>query len=100
MEIGKLAKLAQQLDNRSNPVFAILMNALFIWDLYYLFQLKKWLNKNKNNLKNWFEVIHNLETYLSLATYSFNNPSYQKAIPSSIAIIKTKNLAHTLLPSN
>lgn len=99
MEIGKLAKLAQQLDNRSNPVFAILMNALFIWDLYYLFQLKKWLNKNENNLKNWFEVVHNLETYLSLATYSFNNPSYQKAIPSSIAIIKAKNLAHPLLPS-
>ena len=32
-EIGKLTKITEQIDNRSNPVFAILMNILMLWDL-------------------------------------------------------------------
>ena len=98
-EISELAKLTQQLDNRSNPVFAIVMNALFIWDLQYLFRLKQWLTKNENNLKYWFEVVYNIETFLSLATYSYNNPTFSQAIPSSESVIKTTKLAHPLLPN-
>lgn len=96
-EIGQLAKLAQQLDNRSNPVFAIIMNALFMWDLHYLFRLKHWLKKNESNLAPWFEVVHKMETYLSLATYSFNNPAYCYPKTSSNEVIKTTGLAHPLL---
>ncbi len=97
-EISQLAKLTQQLDNRSNPIFAIVMNVLFLWDLRYLFRLKHWLNKNESNLAPWFEVVHKMESYLSLASYSFNNSSYCLPQTSSNEILKTSGLAHPLLP--
>lgn len=99
-EIKKLAVIAQQLDNRSNPIFAILMNALFLWDLQYVSQLKKWLSVNSNELTNWFNAVYEMELYCSLANYSYNHPNYVSPILSEHTPLKTLGLAHPLLLSS
>lgn len=96
-EINELAFITQQIDNRSNPVFALLMNALFLWDLQYMFQLKKWLTKNQHLLKNWFQAVYDIELYASLGTFKFNNPDFSVPIINNSDVIKAENLAHPLL---
>lgn len=98
-EINKLASIAQQLDNRSNPVFAFLMNTFFLWDLNYVLKLKKWLQSNEGEIKNWFNAVHEMEVYTSFANYFFNNPTYTFPILSENIILKTTEIGHPLLLS-
>lgn len=99
-EISKLARIGQQLDNRSNALFAIVMNALFLWDLQYLFQLKNWLNDNENKIEGWFNTVHKFEAISSFANFNYNHPTYSLPILSDKTVLKAKDLGHPLLPSN
>lgn len=98
-EINKLTKITEQIDNRSNPVFAILMNILMLWDLNYLFKLKEWLLSNSDEMKDWFEAVNEMETVCSLGNYHFNNPTNTFPELDANTILSTQNLAHPLLNS-
>ena len=100
VKINELAQLTNQFDNRSNPIFALLANALFLWDLRYLFGLKKWLTNNDNGISNWFEATHEMETYLSLATFAFNNPTFSRPQLSQENLFESKELAHPLMQTD
>ena len=97
LEILELAKITQQLDNRSNPVFAIFMNALFLWDLQFIAKLKTWLIKNSSEIKEWFLAVNQMEMYCSLANFSFNNPEYTFPTLSDSKVLFAKQLAHPLI---
>jgi DNA mismatch repair ATPase MutS len=97
IEIGKLTKITEQIDNRSNPVFAILMNALMLWDLNYLFKLKEWLNSNSEEMKSWFEAVYKMETVTSLGNFHFNNPANIFPEINKNIVLSAENLAHPLL---
>ena len=96
-EISKLAGITQQLDNRSNPIFAFVMNALFLWDLNYVFKLKKWLLSNEGKIKNWFEAVYEMEVFTSFANYHYNNPTYIFPKLSENIVLKTTEIGHPLL---
>ena len=96
-EIGKLALITQQLDNRSNPVFAFLMNSLFLWDLQYLYKLKNWLNSNQGELKNWFDSVNEMEVFISLSNFHYNHPDFCLPNISTHTILETKEIGHPLL---
>ena len=97
IEIGKLTKITEQIDNRSNPVFAILMNVLMLWDLNYLFKLKEWLSSNSEEIKNWFEAVYEMETVSSLGNFHFNNPTNTFPEMNQEILLSAENLAHPLL---
>ncbi len=99
-EIKELANITQQLDNRSNPVFAILMNALFLWDLQYLLKLKNWLAKNENSLQNWFEAVDEMEVYASLGNFAFNQSEFNYPELSQTHFFEAEELGHPLLSEN
>ncbi len=99
LEISKLAKIGQQLDNRNNALFAIVMNALFLWDLQYLFQLKNWLNDNANQIEGWFNTVHKFEAICSFANFNYNHPNYSLPKLSDSIVLKAKDLGHPLLSS-
>jgi len=98
-KIAELAQLANQFDNRSNPIFALLSNSLFLWDLRYLFRLKKWLKKNEHELPKWFKATHEIESYASFATFWFNNPNFSLPQISKEVLLKSQELAHPLMHS-
>ncbi|MEN8928927.1 MAG: DNA mismatch repair protein MutS [Flavobacteriales bacterium] len=99
-EIGKLNKITEQIDNRSNPIFAILMNILVLWDLNYLFKLKEWLLQNSEDIKSWFDAVHEMETITSLGNFHYNNPLNIFPQLGKDTIISAKDLAHPLLKTD
>jgi len=100
IEISKLNKITEQIDNRSNPVFAILMNILMLWDLHYLLKLKEWLKSNSEEINSWFEAVYEMETYSSLGNFHFNNPTNVFPVIDSNSVLSTQDLAHPLLQSD
>jgi hypothetical protein len=100
IEINKLASIVEALDNRSNPVFAFLTNAFFIWDLQYTFKLKKWINTNANHIEGWFNTIHEFDVFNSFANYAYNNPNYALPQLSNEVIINTTNTGHPLISTD
>ena len=96
-EIKTLANITQQLDNRSNPIFAFIMNALLLWDLIYIFRLKKWLKSNDSKIEDWFEAVFEMEVFTSFANFKFNNPSYIFPKLSNSIMLNTKEIGHPLL---
>lgn len=98
-EINKLAGIVEALDNRSNPVFAFLANALSIWDLQYTYKLKKWLNANANHIEGWFNAVYEFDALNSFANYSYNNVNYSLPQLSDTEILKATNAGHPLIPA-
>lgn len=99
-EIKRLAKIGQQLDNRNNAIFALVMNVLFLWDLQYLFQLKTWLEKNENSVKGWFSVVFETEALASFGNFNYNHPQFSFPVLSHTEVISATDLGHPLLPQN
>lgn len=99
-EIKRLSQIVQALDNRSNPIFAIIMNVLFLWDLQYLFKLNTWMKNNANKVPQWFEAVANIEAYASLANFSFNHPQYVYPMLSSEEPIQGEHIGHPLISPN
>ncbi len=99
-EIDKLAKIVQNLDNRSNPLFAFLANALLLWDLQFLFKLKKWMAKNGSQVEKWFDGVYEIESYLSFSTFAFNNHSYVYPTLTEDNLLTATDLGHPLIANN
>lgn len=74
-EIKKLAYLVAQLDVRNN-IFAIILNALMLWDFQWLFRLDQWRTRNAIAVPRWFAVLAEAEAINSLATLTFNQPEW------------------------
>ncbi len=97
-EVKKLSQIVQALDNRSNPIFALIMNVLVLWDLQYLFKLKKWINKNATLAPQWFEAVAQIEAYSSLSNFSFNNSNYVYPTITNDTPIEAREVGHPLIP--
>lgn len=101
----KSSKLMQEffgylsaLDQRNNIIFAIFGNGLLLWDLKQAYRVENWMDSNKENVEDWFEVISFFDAQNSLANYVFNHPEYTfPAIVEQGGVIEAKNLGHPLL---
>ncbi len=74
--LKKLKSLISALDNRLNPIFAILSNVLLLWDIQYVLRIEKWQSNYKTELPKWIKVINEYDSLLSFANMYYNNPSY------------------------
>ncbi|MDA3928807.1 MAG: hypothetical protein PF541_07585 [Prolixibacteraceae bacterium] len=75
-EIEKLKKIISVFDNRNNFIFGIILNLVFLWDIWCSFRLIKWHNRNQQNYGMWMDVISFFDANNSLANYAYNHPDY------------------------
>lgn len=84
-EVKDLDKIMGRFDVRINFLVGILLNFLMAWDFQILTQLKKWLDKNANQLENWENRLAEIEVWISGAIYKYNHPN------STFSTIITEN---------
>lgn len=72
--IKELDRLSNQLGLSSTLLGVVILNPLFLWNVYYTRQLQKWLASQKNNIENWVDCIADMDSMISLGIYSFNHP--------------------------
>lgn len=74
--LKRLEKLSGMIAARGNPVIKIILNVLMPWDVYLSMRLLKCRDEIKDNLKDWLNVLYELEALNSLANFAYLNPTY------------------------
>ena len=98
VEIRKLGRLAAALGVRTNPLLALLFNALVPWNFYFSYRLELVKKEIAHLLPRWLAAWHELEALNSLANFAYLNPGY--VFPErSVGIDRfaARNLGHPLL---
>jgi len=98
--IGKLQRTMSRFEYRSNILFAIAAEFIFLWDLQCIYQLDRWQRKYGHLVLSWFDVIAELDALSSLANLNHNHPEW--ALPTFEErefCLEASDLAHPLINS-
>ena len=74
--LRRLSRLASFFDQRHNKMVNMVVNPLFLYDLFCMIALEKWKTANRSGFPGWIASVGEVEALCSLATFAFNNPEY------------------------
>ena len=96
--VKKLGRLIQAFDSRNNQIVGLVLNGLFLWDYHSIYRLEKWKSEYKTMFPLWLEMIGQVDAYISLGNYAFNNPDFVfPAESENPEVFSAKNLGHQLI---
>ena len=96
--IGQLARLAGELDQRSNLMVHLLFNPLFLWDIHKTIQIDRWKKNYGNQAVAWIKTLGEMDAFVSLAMFAFTHPDYVfPELTADYFTLKGKNLGHPLM---
>ncbi len=98
--MAQLAGNIKLFDQRLNMIMGVVLNGFFLWDLIVCMRLQIWYAKYGDQLKNWLEALHELEAMNSLATFSYNHPTYVFPEIANDIVLKAEELGHPLIPES
>jgi len=98
--IESLAKAVDMLNQRLNVYAGLLLNALLLWDLHWVFRIEAWKEQHRAHFATWIEALAEVDALLSLATFQANHPHF--SMPEiiddkQVFCIEAKALGHPLL---
>ena len=97
--IKKLDKLLDVLNSRANAFYA-LINLSLLTDFFLFNGLIKWKKEYGSSVRTWFSSMAEVETYNSLAGFSYANETYAyPEISESEFEFSAMGLGHPLIPS-
>lgn len=97
-QIHELAVIVEYLSARMNVYVSLVINAVLMWDFYWMFRLENWKKNVAENLEHVLDVIAETEALVSLAAYQYANPGY--AVPEVSPEpfkLEAENLGHPLI---
>lgn len=99
-QIRELCRILDGLESRSNGFYMVL-NSLFLQDLYWMLRAERWKQRVQADLKTWFEALYAWEALNSLAGLSFSEPSwpFPEIAPDTVHLFEAEELGHPLLPA-
>ncbi|MCK9639409.1 MAG: hypothetical protein M0R39_05820 [Prolixibacteraceae bacterium] len=98
IQFKKLSRILQAFDNRINLLVGLFLNGLLLWDFHCVYKLEKWKEKSKDRLPQWLNHLGEIDAFISLANFAYNNPDFvYPVVTSDKSILKAKNLGHPLI---
>jgi hypothetical protein len=98
VSVRKLGRLIQAFDTRNNQLVGVFLNGLLLWDYQSISRLEKWKSEYMTRFPVWLEMIGEVDAYISLGNYSFNNPDFVfPALSDDHNVFSAKNLGHQLI---
>jgi len=98
ISVNKLSRLIQVFDSRLNILAGFVLNGLFLWDYHSIYRLEKWKSEYKNLFPVWLEMLGQVDAYISLGNYAYNNSGFVYPVVSDKNVVFTaKNLGHQLI---
>ena len=95
---SSLQKILNELDYSQNIIVGFVLDSIFLWDIRCIYRLHKWQKTYGGQLEEWFEVIAEIDSLISLANLNYNHPEW--AVPTINTdgfMIQTENLGHPLI---
>jgi len=101
VSVRKLGELIQAFDSRNNQFAGLILNGLLLWDYQCIKRLEKWKSDYKSMFPIWLRMIGQVDAYISLGNYTFNNPDFVFPAKSDDSeVFSAKNLGHQLIDEN
>lgn len=98
VSVKKLGRLIQAFDSRNNIMVAFILNGILLWDYQSIHRLEKWKTRYRNSFAIWLEMIGQVDAYISLGNYAFNNRDFAYPVMSPDGIVfSAKKLGHPLI---
>jgi len=95
-KIKRLSYLVGQLNVRNN-IFAIILNLIGLWDLFWAHKLEQWKIEQQDDLGLWFDSMGELETLSSFANLHYNNPDWIFPSIDADSDLECSQIGHPLL---
>ncbi|HCW53700.1 MAG TPA: DNA mismatch repair protein MutS [Clostridium sp.] len=96
-EMKKLNNILTWLGDSSKNMAYVILNVLFFSDIYIMKRLEKWRNKNGIYLRQWMEVIHEIDELNSLANIPFEHSEWVYPQICDTESIECINISHPLI---
>jgi len=95
---SSLQNILNELDYRQNILIGFILDSLFLWDIRCVYRLHKWQKNFGSQLKEWFDVIAEIDSMISLANLNYNHPEWVvPVIYNEGFLIQAENLGHPLI---
>ena len=65
-----------RLDQGSNMLMGIFINAFALWNLKQMHTIEIWLNENKNFIAPWLDAVAQIDAMSSLGNFAYNHSNY------------------------
>ena len=99
--LKQISRIVKFLSLRANPFIWFFLLVLFPFDLYFAYRLEKYKLEIADNYNKWLNVWHQLEAYVSLATFAKINRKYN--FPNLIENkfeFSAEKIGHPLIPKS
>jgi hypothetical protein len=98
VSVNKLSRLIQSFDSRMNMLIGFVLNGLLLWDYHCIYRLENWKSEYKNLFPVWLEMLGQVDAYISLGNYAYNNPEFiYPVISDNGNLFSAKRLGHQLI---
>jgi len=74
--LKELSRIIRAFDSRLNVIVGFVFNGLLLWDLHCIRRLEKWKSHNSNQFPLWLEMLGQVDAFISLGNYAYNNSSF------------------------
>ena len=95
--IAKLTKAVNNFDSRLNLIAAVILEGLFLWDFHCLVNIERWKKNYGPRLIEWMDGVAEMDAYLSMATFAFNNPNNTYPTENNGYILKASQVGHPFI---
>jgi len=96
--IAGLQRIMSRFDYRSNILFILTGELIFLSDLVCIYKLNQWQQKHRDHIIRWFEAIYELDALSSFANLNHNHPEWALPVPDRKDFCFAANdLAHPLI---
>lgn len=95
---SSLQKILNELDYRQNIPVGFALNSLLLWDIRCIVRLNQWQKNYGAQLEQWFDVIAEMDSLISLANLDYNHPQW--VVPTILpqgSLIQAQDLGHPLI---
>ncbi|MGV3587607.1 MAG: MutS-related protein [Adhaeribacter sp.] len=98
VQIHRLAVIVEYLAARMNVYMSFILNAVLMWDFYWMYRLERWKKQVAPDLEHILDVIAETEALASLAAFSYAYPQYTRPALSQIPFeVEAGELGHPLI---
>lgn len=97
IELKALKNLVDWIGDSTGNAYYLLLNVIFLSDVFILNNLEKWKIKNGDKLEEWLKAIGEIESLSSISNISFDFENWNYANFTDDSIIEAKNIGHPIL---
>jgi DNA mismatch repair ATPase MutS len=96
--LKELSRIIRAFDSRLNVIVGFVFNGLLLWDLHCIRRLEEWKSVNRVQFPVWLEMLGEIDAFISLGNYNYNNPAFVFPSLSEDGIpLNARQMGHQLI---